>query len=68
MVYLYVHAGASFLALFVQTCFLMVGILQILTDAALLKRQQLEIEELRKKLEVIRLLMIILTFKSENLN
>jgi hypothetical protein len=28
-------------------------VLQILTDAALLKRQQLEIEELRKKLEVI---------------
>jgi len=32
---------------------LIIGILQILTDAALLKRQQLEIEELRKKLQVI---------------
>lgn len=32
---------------------LTIEILQILTDAALLKRQQLEIEELRKKLEVI---------------
>lgn len=32
---------------------LTIEILQILTDAALLKRQQLEIEELRKKLQVI---------------
>ncbi|CAJ1972786.1 unnamed protein product [Sphenostylis stenocarpa] len=36
---------------FGQTCVLTNGILQILTDAALLKRQQLEIEELRKKLQ-----------------
>lgn len=39
--------------LYAGAYFLVAGILQILTDAALLKRQQLEIEELRKKLQVI---------------
>lgn len=34
---------------------------QILTDAALLKRQKLEIEELRNKLQVIFLVYIVLT-------
>lgn len=36
-------------------------LLQILTDAALLKRQKLEIEELRNKLQVIVLVYIALT-------
>lgn len=36
-----------------QLKLIMVKILQILTDAALLKRQKLEIEELRSKLQVI---------------
>ncbi|ONL99633.1 hypothetical protein ZEAMMB73_Zm00001d029807 [Zea mays] len=44
-------AHCGFAVLGIMSTLLVYGILQILTDAALLKRQKLEIEELRKKLQ-----------------